>query len=258
MKARKGFHSSLIALTVVLLIVSGIPAFAASSGANDNGTSLTVTVDTPTVTCHADGNGADVTAAYTVVSTGSADSATVVATIGGEDYALPTIASGNVAGGGGWTFAGRTKTAEGTFSTSLPNGDYTYTMCVTQSGAQGRNPKQVCSAPVAVSIHCTSPDPCANVGPFGEVPANKNLCKANSHIEIQFRGSFGPIASLVISGPGGFALAVPVDRAGESCNYHYNWDPAVNQAPGPYTFTVNGSLTWSADLVCDQHGPPAH
>lgn len=256
MKAQRWFNSSFIALAAVLVIASGIPAFAQSDGENnngpDNGTRLAVIVDTPMVDCHSDGNGADVTAAYTVVSTGSADSADVVASIGGVNYDLPTIASGNADNGGGWTFSGRTKTAEGTFTTSLPNGEYTLTICVTQSGANGRLPKQVCSAPVAVTIYCTpDSEPCAKVGPFGEVPHNKNLCKTNtSNIEIQFRGDFGEQASLEISGPSGFFLPVLVDRAGESCNYHYNWNPPANQAPGTYTFTVNGTLTFSADLIC--------
>jgi hypothetical protein len=254
MKAHVSIKSGFITLLAILIIAAAVPAFAA-----DNGTSLAVTVDTPTVTCNPEGTGAEVSASYTVLSTGSADSAVVVATIDGVDNALPTIASGNVAGGGGWTFAGRTKTAEGTFTTSLPNGTYFLTICATQSGAGGRNPKRACSTSVAVTINCTSPDPCGNVGPFGEVVANDNLCKANGHIEVHFRGSFGDTASLVIAGPGGFSLPVGVDRAGESCNYHYNWDPGANQAAGTYTFTVNGSLSWSADLICDAPGPdPGH
>lgn len=251
MKAHVSFKSGFIALLAILIIASAVPAFAA----DNNGTSLAVTVDTPTVTCNAEGTGAEVSAAYTVLSTGSADSAIMVATIDGLDYALPTIASGNVAGGGGWTFAGRTKTAEGTFTTSLPNGTYFLTICATQSGANGRNSKRACSTAIAVTINCTSPDPCRNEGPFGEVPHNKNLCKANGHIEIQFRGSFGETASLVIAGPGGFSLPVGVGRNGNSCTYHYNWDPAANQAAGTYTFTVNGTLSWSADLICDGPGP---
>jgi len=30
-----------------------------------------------------------------------------------------------------------------------------------------------------------------NAQVFGEVPANKNLCLANGHIEVQFSGNFG-------------------------------------------------------------------
>jgi hypothetical protein len=246
--------SSFLIILAVLVVVT-MPAFGASTGSGDDGTKLTVTVDTPVVTCNQAGTGATVTANYTVVSTGSADSAVMTASIGDTVYSLPTIASGS----SGWAFAGRTKTAEGTFSTDLTNGTYTLTICATQSGAGGRLPKSVCSLPLAVTVNCVSPDPCANVGPFGEVPNNRNLCSANGHVEIQFRGSFGEAASLVIAGPDGFSLPVSVDRAGDSCNYHYNWDPAAGQAAGTYTFTVNGSLSWSADLICDSShggGPP--
>jgi hypothetical protein len=236
----------------VLLLTASGSVFAQTN----NGTSLSVALDAPVVTCREDGLGADVTAAYTVLSTGSADSAVMTATVGATDYALPTIASGNVAGGGGWTFAGRTKSAEGEFGTYLANGSYTLSVCAVQSGANGRISKQACSAATTVNIDCIVPvtDPCALASVRGEVPANKNLCKANGHINVQFEGSFGTTASLVITGPegSGISLTVPVDRAGESCNYHYNWDPNGLDAAGTYTFDVNGGgLEFSASLYCD-------
>jgi len=255
-------HRGKETLMMVMMLVAALNALpiaaatrvrAVSPAIGDNGTSLSVIAGPPTVTCDPSGLFATVTANYTVVSTGSADSAVMVASFGGHDYALPTIASGNVTGGGGWTISGRTKTAEGTFTTTTTNGTYTLSICATQSGAGGRDSKTACSAPVTVTVNCTVTDPCASGGVFGEVPANKNLCKANGHIEVQFRGNFGDVATLVISGPGGFTLSTGVDRAGDSCNYHYNWDPAANMAAGSYTFTVNGDLTFSADLVCDSH-----
>ncbi len=246
---------ALILVVVVFLAVLPIAGAtrqrASSPSLGDNGTTLLVTLDTPVVTCNDAGTGATVTTNYTVVSTGSADSAVMTATIGTTTYPLPTIASGPA----GWTISGRTKTATGTFSTFLDNGTYTLVICATQSGAGGRVEKAACSLLVNITVNCVSSDPCANAGPFGEVPANRNLCSANGHIEIQFRGNFGDTAGLVISGPGGFSLPVSVDRAGDSCNYHYNWDPGANQAAGTYIFTVNGGYSWSADLVCDtSHG----
>jgi hypothetical protein len=241
-------------LTLVLMVAAAcFMAAGVAPAATGDGTKLTVTLDTPSVVCIADGSGADVTAGYSVISTGAADAAVLTASIGGVDYPLPTIASGNVATGGGWTFSGRTKTAEGEFTAFLANGEYTITVCAAQNGANDR--KEVCSTPAPVTVNCTSPDPCANVGAYGEVPNNKNLCKANGNIEIQFQGSFGDTATLVISGPD-FSTTAPVNKNGDSCNYHFNWDPAEDQNPGVYTFTVNDSLTFSADLICDQPGRP--
>jgi hypothetical protein len=250
----KSRTTTFAAFALILLAVV-VPAYAGGPAAN-NGTSLTVLLDAAEVTCNEQGSGASVSVHYTVVSTGSADSAVMTATIGSTSYALPTIASGNVNGGGGWTMSGRTKTAEGTFSTALPNGTYIVSICANQSTNPGRESKISCSEATIV-VNCVSPSACANVGPFGEVPHNKNLCAGNGHgnIEIQFRGDFGEVATLVIEGPNGFSLVVPVDRAGDSCNYHYNWNPAAGQAPGTYTFSV-GSTEWTAALYCDAPGRP--
>ncbi len=70
---------------------------------------LTVQTNTPAVNCTSDGSGANVSLLYSVVSTGSADSADVVLIVNGAESSLGTIASGNVNGGGGWTFSGRTR-----------------------------------------------------------------------------------------------------------------------------------------------------
>jgi hypothetical protein len=240
-----------IASFAAVLALAAFPAVAGNSG-----TSLTVTLDAPTVTCNAQGNGATVSIDYTVLSTGSADSAEMTVSVNGVISALPTIKSGSITDGGGWTMGGRTKTAEGTFTTELPNGTYNVFVCANQSTNPGRISKMACSATAAVVVNCTSPSACANVGPFGEVPANKNLCagNGNGNIQIQFRGDFGPVAMLLVQGPGGFAMNVPVERAGDSCNYHYNWDPADGQQPGIYTFSVGSDLTWTATLECDQPG----
>jgi hypothetical protein len=248
--------------------------------------SLSVTLDTPSGVCLADGGSAAVTAKYGIVSM-SNNAAVVTATVNGVDQPPSKIAAGNVSCGGGWTLSGRNKIAVRTLDMILTNGDYTITVCATQKILFGLLSTKACSSPQQITLNCTPPPPptppptgdegtppppppppppstgdegttpstgnetsCATVGPFGEIIANKNLCKANGHIEIQFRGNFGDPATLLISG-NNFSMQVPVNRAGNSCNYHYNWDPAEGQQAGTYTFTVNNILTFSADLVCE-------
>jgi hypothetical protein len=227
------------------------------------GTSLSIVFSPTTVTCNGDGT-ANVTFDWTVTSTAAADAATVTGQVdGGTIFSLPGIAAGNVTNGGGWTFAGRMKTADGSYTTTLANGTHTFTVCATQAGSNG-NPDKTACATTTVTVDCTSTSACANAEVFGEVPANRNLCLANGHIEIQFQGDFDDIASLKIDGPTGtgFTKTVYVDRAGNSCNYHYNWDPQDsdgNGGPGTYSFTVNGNsktLTFGADLLCTVHGNP--
>lgn len=243
------------AVALLLLVAAPTASFAA-------GTSLSVVFDEAVIACRADGTGADVGFAWTVTSTGSADSATVTGQLdGGDTFALPGIASGNAATGGGWTFAGRMKTADGSYDTLLANGTHSLTVCATQSGAGGATAKTSCQTQ-EITVNCTSTDPCANAQVFGEVPANKNLCKANGNIQTQFSGSFGESATLLIEGPSetGFTRTTQVGRAGDSCNYHDNWDPQDgNGGPGTYTFRVNPDGTgeayeFSATLTCETNG----
>lgn len=246
-----------------VLAFCGATTLAAS--AQGAGTTLTVSFGEATVACTGTGD-ADVGFEWTVTSTGSADSAVMTGQLdGGAEFALPTIASGNVTGGGGWTFAGRMKTADGSYSTTLANGTHTLTVCATQSGANG-NPNKMSCQTQTVTVNCVSTDPCANAEVFGEVPANKNLCKANGNIQTQFSGNFGSTATLLIEGPteSGFGRTSQVDRAGDSCNYHDNWDPRDgNGGPGTYTFRVNPvpdstdeAFEFSATLVCETTGNP--
>jgi hypothetical protein len=227
------------------------------------GTGLSITFGDATIVCKGDGTGANVTFQWTVTSTGAADAATMTGQIdGGSVFALPGIASGSIATGGGWNVGGRLKTADGTYSTVLANGSHTLTVCATQKGSNGNPDKTACSSQTVV-VNCFSSDPCANAQVFGEVPANKNLCLANGHIEVQFSGNFGDPASLEIDGPNGsgFSRTDSVSRAGDSCNYHFNWDPHDTQGnggAGAYTFTVNGNgqapLVISETLDCTVHG----
>jgi hypothetical protein len=242
----KKTKSTLVVLGLTLLLaVAGAVVYAA-------GTSLSVLIDSVSYNCD---NGS-VLVQYTVRSTAAADAATVTATIAGVDQGtIQTIASGNVNDGGGWVFSGRNKSAEGSYTTSiaLANGSYTVEVCATQAGSNGNPDKTACASTTLV-VACGA-SPCSGEA-FGEIPANKNLCKANGHINFQFRGDFGETATLVITGPDGNWVSdqIPVGRDGLSCNYHYNWDPGTdNGGAGTYSFKVTGNgheLTYGADLYC--------
>jgi hypothetical protein len=146
----------------------------ASTGANDNGTGLSVVTSEPVIACSGDGSGAGVTVGYTVTSTAAANGAVVTAIVdGGEETQVGSIASG----ADGWTFDGRTKTATGSATFTLANGDHTIVICVTQSGAGGRLPKRACSEAVAVTVACEAPPHCnqgIGNGAEGCDPGNSN------------------------------------------------------------------------------------
>jgi len=217
-------------------------------------TPLTVTLDdAPVVECNDTGTGATVTEGYTIM-TGKSSAATVTANINSTDYTLDTIPAGDIEDGGGWTVTNNIKTAGGDFSTFLDNGEYTLAVCADQPGNSG----DVCST-ASIAVNCTSLDPCANEGPFGSIVSNKNLCKANGTIQIHFKGNFDDTATLEIYNTAtGWSKEVSVDKAGDSCNYHYNWDPASDALQAldgdkdTYIFTINGNeLSFSADLYCE-------
>lgn len=233
-------------------------AFAAVTNASAAGTGLSISPSVGSITCNGDGT-ATAVIDYLVTSAGGADAAALTYDAnGGTKVSLGTIAAGNVVDGGGWTFNGRYKTYSGEFSLSgLANGTYDVEVCAVQNGSPA---KGACST-VRVVVNCTSTDTCATTEAFGDVPSNKNLCSANGNIEVQFRGSFGPTATLVITGPSdsNYSKSVPVARDGDSCNYHYNWDASSdNGGPGTYTFDVTGnshSLEFGATLSCNTPGP---
>jgi hypothetical protein len=224
------------------------------------GTALTITFGTPTVICATDGG--SVTASYTIATT-AADAANVTETLslnGNEvtSHAF-TIAAGNVANGGGWTFAGRTKTYDGTFTaTGLADGTYTLEVCAAQGGANGNLAKAVCQSETIVVSCGPLVDPPCSSEPFGEVVGNHNI-SVNAAAQVNFRGDFGDSASLNITGPDGFTATASIDRDGNSCNYHANWkftngsgaDIYGNDGPGTYTLVVSGNghtLTFFAAL----------
>lgn len=249
--------------------VSMVAILAGSGAAQAAGTSLSLlfdAVDPATeMVCSSDGSGATVTFEWTLTSTGSADSAVLTGSIdGGATFALPGVASGNVTNGGGWTFAGRMKTADGSYTSEpLANGEHTFTVCATQSGANGTAAKTTCSTQT-VTVNCQSSDPCAKAEKFfGELVGNTNLCQGNGNIEVQFGGNFGENATLTITDQSNSIVRMAtVPRNGGSCTYHYNWtDPQgdTDEVAGTYTFTVTGNgkeVVGSEVLSCSTPGHP--
>jgi hypothetical protein len=223
------------------------------------GTTMTLTFGTPTVICTT--NGGSVSAAYTITTTaGDAAAVTETLSLNGNEVMSHgfTIAAGNVANGGGWTFAGRTKTYDGTFGASgLADGTYTLEVCAAQNGSNGNPGKSVCQSETIV-ISCGSIDPACASGPFGEVVGNRNI-SVQAAAQVNFRGDFGDAATLEITGPNGFSASAIINRDGNSCNYHANWkftngsgaDIFGNDGPGTYTLVVTGnghSLTFWVTL----------
>ena len=129
----------------------GTSRSAASTGTNNQGTKLSVSTSPPTLVCSADGSGGTVTLGFTVTSTAAADAAELTAIVdGGAEIVIGQIASGPA----GWTFNGPTKTAQGTATFTLANGDHTIVICATQHGAHGRLSKRACSDAVAITVAC--------------------------------------------------------------------------------------------------------
>jgi hypothetical protein len=213
------------------------------------GTALSIAFGTPTVTCP-DGN---VSADYTI-STTAASGAVVTEKLTDANNAVIAqnsydILPGNVPGG--WTFGGRTKTYDGTFTRNgLSNGTYSLQVCVTQPGSGGNPDKTVCNSETIVVACAETWNPCASVAPFGEVTGNDKITD-HSTAQIQFRGDFGDVAHVEISKtiPNWFYRSANVSRNGDSCNYHANWkfttndgsDMFGNDGPGVYTVKVSGN-----------------
>lgn len=224
--------------------------------AHGAGTSLDITFGDATINCEGDGT-ASVAFEWTVTSTGAADAAVVTGSLDGTDVPLDDIAAGNAANGGGWTFAGRTKTADGFYATTLASGSHTLEVCATQAGSGGNAAKTVCKSQT-VTIDCASADPCAQTRVFGELTGNADNVCSNGPTNVQFEGNFGEQASLVISGPSGYLFSTSVGRNGESCTYHKQWDKSGHTGAGTYIFTVTGNeqsaLEFSRAFICNPPG----
>lgn len=243
-----------------IVVAFSLAAFAVTGWAAAGGTALSEVLGIVSSVCLENGS-ANVTLSYTLNSTAAADAATVTYTVdGGNSTLLTVIASGNVTDGGGWTYLpqGGGKTAGGQFTLNLADGSHVVEVCAVQDGANGREPKSTCQT-INVVVDCSANNPCGGVTRvFGELPNNKNVCKNNAPIEVNFSGNFGNTATLSITGPNGFSSgAISVGENGESCNYHYNWSPASNGGAGTYVFSVDGGqFTFSADLSCTGGGKP--
>ncbi len=213
------------------------------------GTALQISFALPVVTCTT--NGGSVSAGYTVTMT-AADAALVTETltlgttpVASNSY---TVLAGNILNGGGWTYAGRLKTRDGTFTTSgLADGIYTLEVCATQNGSTGNPNKHVCQTETilvncggAITNSCTS-------APFGEVVGNSHI-GTNATAQINFQGNFGSAASVTITGPG-YSETELIQEDGNSCNYHANWkftnesgaDFTGNGGAGVYRVDVTGN-----------------
>lgn len=240
----------ILGLPLLLALASGI-----GSMLYGQGTLLSVAFTSdPVVLCNESGAGATVTFNYTVTSTAAADAAKVTAELDGSDpFVIQEIASGPK----GWTFDPPNRTADGSYTVILSNGTHTLTICAAQHGANGNPDKMSCSELVTVAVECGSASCHGSDSFFGEIPHNKNLCSNNANVEIQFRGDFGDTAYLTIVGPNDKLWYVPVSRAGNSCNYHFNWETrnGNNDGPGIYHFYVNRTsqgydlYTWE-ELKC--------
>lgn len=222
---------------------------AASTGGNDEGTSLSATAAVTATTCTSEQE-AQVDIATTVTTTGSVDSAIVTASVdGGAATQVGIIQPQD------FSHDGRIKTASFALSLSMANGEHSVQVCFTQSGAQGREPKQTCAAPVTVTVDCAPKNVCEGQEPFGDLVGSPSLCTGHGplHIPVHVKGDFGEDPALAIAGPGGFSFSATMDHAGESCVYQYNWDAGSNGGAGTYTFTVTGNgntLSFTADLAC--------
>jgi hypothetical protein len=224
-------------------------ALKAASTGGDQGTSLSATAAVTATTCTSEQE-AQVDLSATLTTTGSVDSALITVSVdGGEATQVGSIQPQD------FSHDGRIKTASSALSVSLANGEHTVLVCYTQSGAQGREPKQTCAAPVTVTVDCAPANVCAGSEAFGDLVGNPSLCTGHGppHIPVHVRGDFGEDPALTIAGPGGFSFSATMDHSGESCVYQYNWDAESNGGDGTYTFTVTGNgntLSFTADLKC--------
>lgn len=251
MKSKRSIRG--LGLALLIVAVAGLAGLAYAAG-----TSLTVSLGDADVECNEDATGS-VTIPYMVTSTAAADAAAVTGQIdGGEWFDITTIPSGNVNGGGGWTFVGRVKTFSGTINTTLDAGSHSVTVCAAQHGSDR---KSDCDSQT-ITVDCQPPVACGGTTLSGGLGANKNLCSSEGVIEVDFQGDLGATANLTIMDLSGFSYSTTVPRVGNTCTYHYDWHPGStgNGGAGTYIFVITagaggtGTLFIIQDLTCQ---PPS-
>lgn len=226
---------------LAFIVLAAVAVFAAVT--------ITVTFDTATVTCGA--NGASVSAPYTI-STSAAAYTTVAETLTNSLHAV--VASNTYTIDGTWTVAGRTKTYDGTFTAlNLANGTYTLQVCATQAGSIGNPDKEVCSnETITVACGSTSNCPSDVTGFFGEVTGNPSIGNGNGGaLNINIKGDLGTSVTILITDASGFSRQFQVPENGTSCNYHALWqfktatgegaDVYGNDGPGQYNIYAWGT-----------------
>lgn len=224
---------------------SSASAAVVEAAGGDQGTELSATAALGGTVCSA-GSGTS-TLTGTVSTTGSVDSVEISAQIDGS----ARTGVGEIAPQD-FSHDGRNKTAPYSVALPLSNGTHSVVLCFTQSGAQGREPKEVCAPPVEVTVACSS---CSDQAPFGDIVGNPSLCRGNGppHIPVHVKGDFGDAPALRITGPNGYAYRTTMAHAGDSCVYQENWDTRGNGGAGTYQFVVEGNgqtLRFSAALLC--------
>jgi hypothetical protein len=185
---------------------------------DDEGTELSATAVSTEPLC-LDGDSAAVTVSGVLTTTGSVDSAEITVSVdGGTAEPMGTIEPDD------FDHDGRIKNADYSLDLTLSNGTHTIEVCFTQSGAQGREPKQVCAPVVTVVVDCSTT--CDREGVFGDLVGNPVLCSGGGtpHVPVHLRGDFGEVVVIAVSGPNGFTLEGLMNHAGNSCIYQYNWD----------------------------------
>jgi hypothetical protein len=223
----------------------------------DSGTYLSVTSALIGPTCTGP-NLAEVTLDGVLKSTASSAWADVSATIDGVTTSIDEIQPTE------YSKDGRTKTFAYSYSFELADGDHSVQICFTQPS--GKTRMTACTQAYTFTTSCPAEtaSSCAD-HPFGETVAqgNKNICSGSAapHVNVNAKGDFGEQAQLLITGPAGSNYSKPatVDRAGNSCVYHYNWGNQFdNGGTGLYTFTLTSGaggtsepLTWTAELFCN-------
>jgi hypothetical protein len=238
-------------LGITILVFGAIAAYAAIT--------LSVTFESPTVTCTS--NGASVSVGYTT-SASDAASTTITETLTNSNNAVLKTNSYVIDGTTyAWTIGGRLKTFDGTFTdTGLADGTYSLQVCADQKGSNGNPDKQTCSTQsITVACNTTSACPSTINGFFGEVDGNPSIGHGNGSgaLQIQVSGDFGGSIRIEITGPNSFDRTFTVAENGTSCIYHANWqfttgtgsgaDVSGNGGPGVYSIYVWGANNSSTE-----------